>query len=392
LLDSSFTPKPYTMYFLTKHDPNYLIKGSRDPLGFQVIWQNAGRDIIPHLSTVSNTVRDFQILCIAYALKHQLAIPNEEFEGYFMRIEQILGYTRYFFCDDSSFNGVDRVRKRADKARFDISSRPDDQLMSSQKSYGIWGKYIRPFQDSDLPNDQAFMEVYSAKIKENAAFWHLAKDVKAAGADSRYTMTKQKLQACKGVLEKPGATEKALFERRLLNDNYHGQLLELVRKNNGFEGWPPLYALIDALNGGTTDDHFRASLEHIRNTEKVLCPLDRIFRYLQRRSFWTLKAIENDEYIQRWRTRPDIRLLKDPCKDLALLFELPNLQLVEGLVKRNTEVTTLRGSSPWMQFSSDGLEVNHEEGSLFDASYQVESGSNNPYFLYTFISLYKQLN
>ena len=71
------------MYFLTEKDPNYSVKGSRDPLGFQVIWQAAGRRLIPYLSTVSITVMDFQILSIAFALKKELNIPEEEFEPFF---------------------------------------------------------------------------------------------------------------------------------------------------------------------------------------------------------------------------------------------------------------------------------------------------------------------
>ncbi len=57
------------MYFITEQDPNYSIKGSRDPLGFQVVWQAAGRKLIPNLSTVSGSIKDFQILCLAYAIQ-----------------------------------------------------------------------------------------------------------------------------------------------------------------------------------------------------------------------------------------------------------------------------------------------------------------------------------
>jgi hypothetical protein len=33
-------------YYLTLPDPDYLPKGSRDPLGFQVVWQHQGKKII----------------------------------------------------------------------------------------------------------------------------------------------------------------------------------------------------------------------------------------------------------------------------------------------------------------------------------------------------------
>jgi hypothetical protein len=83
------------MYFITSQDPNYTVKGSRDPLGLQVIWQEAGRWLIPNLSTVSSNIKDFQVLCIAYALKKVLNISDEGFEDFFIRFEQLMAYTRY---------------------------------------------------------------------------------------------------------------------------------------------------------------------------------------------------------------------------------------------------------------------------------------------------------
>jgi hypothetical protein len=50
------------MFFFTEQDPNYRIKGSRDPLGFQPIWQSLGRTVVKYLSTVSNNLKDFQVL------------------------------------------------------------------------------------------------------------------------------------------------------------------------------------------------------------------------------------------------------------------------------------------------------------------------------------------
>ena len=83
------------MYFITEQDPNYSIKGSRDPLGFQVVWQAAGRKLIPHLSTVSNNIKDFQILSLSYALKKRLSIEDKQFESFFLRFEQMMAYTRF---------------------------------------------------------------------------------------------------------------------------------------------------------------------------------------------------------------------------------------------------------------------------------------------------------
>ena len=41
------------MFFITEPNINFRIKGSRDSLGFQPIWQKLGRKVIKDLSTVS---------------------------------------------------------------------------------------------------------------------------------------------------------------------------------------------------------------------------------------------------------------------------------------------------------------------------------------------------
>jgi hypothetical protein len=129
--------------------PNYSIKGSRDPLGFQVVWQAAGRKLIPYLSTVSGSIKDFQILCLAYALKKELKIEDKQFEPFFLRFEQMMAYTRYKSYPKEGFNGVDKVRKlmSGNPASVRISSAIADQLLSNQKAYGIWGKYNSPFSE-----------------------------------------------------------------------------------------------------------------------------------------------------------------------------------------------------------------------------------------------------
>jgi hypothetical protein len=153
-----------------------------------------------------------------------------------------------------------------------------------------------------------------------------------------------------------------------------------------------LYALLSNLYNESDSEALCGSLEYIRTTESVLSPLNRIFRYLQTKSYWSLNEIQADKYIKDWRTNPDTALLHEPSKSLASLFALPNLDLVKGLIRRNEEVADWRDSKPWMQFSDSGLEINHEEGVFFDEDYNPKTGSDYSYFLNTFLYLYRQLN
>lgn len=380
------------MYFITESDPNYTIKGSRDPLGFQVIWQAAGRSIVPHLSTVSAAIRDFQILCIAYALKKELQITDETFEPFFMRIEQMMGYTRYLHCKDESFNGIDRVKRKSNDNRFYISGRQDDQLMSSQKAYGIWGKYIRPFTDIAIADHPDFEQVYLQKIRTHPAIIKQAKSFKNKRPDERSTIFKNDLQAFCDLLNKPSGTEKELLTQHLLQDKHQGAFYKQVQENDGFRGEVSLFALIDTLRTSTINESFSAALEHIKQTEKVLSPLNHIFRRLQMRSYWSLADIESDPFISAWRTQPDTTLLSEDITSLAGLLQLSNTDLVKGLLQRNEHVVSRRHSAPWMRLTASGLEVNHNEGAMFDERYNPDTHAGNSYFLFTFIHIYRQLN
>lgn len=382
------------MYFITERDPNYTIKGSRDPLGFQVLWQIAGRRVVPHLSTVSGAVRDFQILCIGYALKKELNITDQQFLPFFIRLEQLMAYTRFIYNNDPGFNGIERVKKKADHTTIHISNSSEHQLMSSQKAYGIWGKYIRPFTDIDITAHPDFDQVYLQKIKANPLLLKYARAFLTKSANESNRISRNELQQLSSLLEKPTGAERELLIKYLLQDNYEGELLRIVQQNEDYINGISLYPLIDSLCNESHNQRFCASLASIRQTERILSPLARIFRYLQTRSYWKKEDIENDTYISAWKlTNSDISLLQEePVHSLAALLGQSNINLVKGLVNRNEEVAARRNSSPWMRFTNSGLEINHFEGAGYSADYNPDIHNDNTYFLHTFVNLYKQLN
>jgi hypothetical protein len=52
--------------FLTDLDSRADVKGSRDPLGIQVLWTGLGRNVVRNLTTGSVSVRDFTTLLLGY--------------------------------------------------------------------------------------------------------------------------------------------------------------------------------------------------------------------------------------------------------------------------------------------------------------------------------------
>lgn len=378
------------MYFLTQQDPNYTIKGSRDPLGFQVLWQAAGRKLIPHLSTVSGSIIDFQIISLAFYLKKEFNISDEEFNSFFIKLEQLMAYSRFKLNEEAGFNGIDKVRKTLQLGGSTVKISNAEQILSNQRAYGIWGKYNRPFTDMQLKENEEFDKIYKTKIENNSEFLSQIKTLIKKGATETATVNIEKLSHFTSLINKPTEKEKELFINKILQDNCDDELLKIFSSNQELIKLGG-YELFEKISSNSNNQKLKAEIKHIVNTEKVLSPLNRIFRLLQTQSFWSKEQIDTNENISKWRTNVDSSVLDSTTKELSTLLQKSNWELVSGLVKRNEEVSNLRNSAPWVRFTTNGIEVNHFEGAGA-WEYSPESEMDNSYFLYTYISLFKQLN
>lgn len=138
------------MPFLTKLDPNAQIKGSRDPLGIQSIWTILGRRIVPNLTTVSTSVSDFAATMMGYAFVEELDDEESAVE-IFLRWEQWAAYSRVHCQPNSFVRGIDRVRARLNEdSTVIISAARQHQILSNQKTYGLWGLYSMPSRECGL--------------------------------------------------------------------------------------------------------------------------------------------------------------------------------------------------------------------------------------------------
>lgn len=140
-----------TTPFLTDVDPQLAVKGSRDPLGLQTIWARLGRHVVGNLTTVSTSVRDFTTLVLGYYFAERVA--NESAGdgdlGVFLRWEQLAAYARGEINGDWKFRGVDRVKKNLQPgARIRLGTDATAQILSNQKTYGLWGLYSVPARSS----------------------------------------------------------------------------------------------------------------------------------------------------------------------------------------------------------------------------------------------------
>ncbi len=142
--------------FLTDIDPKAAVKGSRDPIGIQTVWARLGRHVVGNITTVSTSVRDFTTLVLGHYFAEQLA--NEEgADGdldVFLRWEQLAAYARGGINSDWSFRGVERARRNFQLgSKVRLGTDAEAQILSNQKTYGIWGLYTVAGRSSGLIED-----------------------------------------------------------------------------------------------------------------------------------------------------------------------------------------------------------------------------------------------
>lgn len=150
-----------TLPFFTALDPQARIAGSRDPLGVQPIWSHLGRTLVTNLTTVATSVRGFTTLMLGLHFASRLVEEegHDETERlrFFLKLEQMVAWSRYAWQDETSgavdgIRGIRRVRRKweAHERRLPLGLGPDAQILSDQKTYGLWGLYSMAARDSGL--------------------------------------------------------------------------------------------------------------------------------------------------------------------------------------------------------------------------------------------------
>lgn len=139
--------------FLTDIDPQAAVKGSRDPLGLQTIWARLGRHVVGNLTTVSTSARDFTTLVLGYYFAERVAneAPGDGDLAVFLRWEQLAAYARGGVNGDWAFRGVERAKKNWNaEGRLRLGADSASQILSNQKTYGLWGLYTVAARSSGL--------------------------------------------------------------------------------------------------------------------------------------------------------------------------------------------------------------------------------------------------
>ncbi len=382
------------MFLLTEQDPNFRIKGSRDPLGFQTIWQALGRTVIKYLSTVSSNLKDFQVL--SYAWYFYGDKDPKYFLNFFFKFEQACGFARGEYLKNDRFNGIDFVRKNLNKETFSFSTKNEHTLLSNQKSYGIYGKYNRPYTEMRIKEDAQFIEVMASSLKEKVNYPKLEQYVNRLLNEEVATFSKEELEIFAQCLETISSNERSFYERLILkiegnhvqNDLFnsfqqHPELIENISFN--------LYGFIDATNSVTNSKPLKDKLGVIKKAEQVLMPYASLFRTIQSEPTWSRSKIEENSIFESFPEPIAFDFNHTTLDGLNSYFSKSPYEKSEAVIERNKLISENRKNAAWIKIEGGQIITCYADGGRKITNFDIEKDFENNYFIPTYISLYNQI-
>lgn len=315
--------------FLTDLDSRAAIKGSRDPLGVVPVWSRVGRFVVGNLTTPSSSVRSFTTLLLG--LHFAAAIHEEDESGEdntidaFIRFEQMAAYCRRHYngteaSDIRGVEAVDRYLAHAGSAgKVTLSANPGEQILASQKTYGIWGLFRMPARESGLVEaDLCHLTPVAAEFVERHYIPRLPNAGTRGDADVLRILraTRSELQlagrheasarALASILKrKYSSQEKDFYWNHLVLggdgakpdlDGRQAQLVQLMESlPPGAFGYEQFRSILSAARKrGAEFEDLHQHLAWIDTLESLIVPAQRLFLFLLSRDGQTLRSVAGE--------------------------------------------------------------------------------------------------
>lgn len=378
------------MYAFTAIDPDFKPKGSRDPLGFQPIWSEVGRKLIKDLSTVSNNINDFKILCFAKYFFHEIKNEEDErlFLPFFLRIEQAFAYARRKYNNEQSFNGSIFISKSFMNEQYTISNDQKDCILSNQRTYGIYGKYVRPSRDMKLFDHENFLLTFKQAF--NSEVIYLFEKIYQ---NRKLEIPANDLKPFAELLESLTKEERIFFKETILlgnNKEHIQQIFYHFLKENPEWSKISSFNLFDYLNGVITtnfDEELTKIIEEIKYTEKVLALMNYNFTHLLSKRVWLLEDINQDEILSHRNKSLSYNFKSETVNDLNNKLSFSGSDAVDILIERNASVSKRRNGSQWIKKENLKYIVYYGDTNR-DLSEMDENYWENSYYIQTYIGLF----
>jgi hypothetical protein len=428
-------------FFFTDVDPEVALKDSRDPLGFQPLWSHFGRKLVGNLTTVTTSVRGFTTLLLGHHLASRLVesgdVPAAEYIEPFLRFEQIAAYSRIAWAEETgdalgSIRGIRRVEARFKNGhgRVRIAADRDGQILSNQKTYGLWGLYsvaatnsglLQPSRLSVTPRSTTFLEKNVLPELDQRRWGGIDALLRMVSAREYFFEPAGKDKALGRTLAKLHSPEfdkadREFYSAQLVDGTYchpDGRQERLWSRMEQYNKSPlkwrtpfdmvELAAIFSECEASTDKlDHVLAEwLGKIRTLEHVLVPAEQVFDFVLGQRGQPVKAVAG-ELSRRWhgafhhldpsRFLDVMPAVNDATGETETSTRLRTIGscLREGqfedalrlIVQHNEYVMQRRSGGAWVAIKNDRIEVRYSDqtGEPMDGT-ELPDGWRNTYFL-----------
>lgn len=410
------------MAFLSEWDDRARPKGSRDPLGFELVWSHYGRKVIGNLTTVTGSLENFSVALLGFYWANELnatsAGPAKErskkIKETFLRYEQLAGYLRHIHkteidSEGESILGSRRIKNRIDNEKFQITLGPDpdkQQILSSQATLGLWGLYYSAMKATELVKDddrgltdegKEIARLIEKKLDPDKLQNLLQSNKKL----DRGELRQQSRKFCEAIRDKEACGK--LLKNLMKGSNKDPQLAEVQ-----IELWKvtqlclkeermgPFPTFISKVKMKTQNEVLKKRLNDIESVERLLVAINNLFRYCQRKSgelSEVIKGISKKKY--NYAKFPEPEQLKGAPYGEKLKAVRNDLvdnnveQAIAKMLELNKDVMKDRGGAPWVEIEKNKtLLVRVPDGTaeLLDQK-ELQTRWDYSYFLYSYLAV-----
>jgi len=365
------------MPFLSLLDDRAKPKGSRDPLGFELVWTHFGRKVVGNLTTITSSVENFTVALLGFYWAHQIRGNADKdsrerlIRETFLRYEQLAAYLRYQ-SGSKEIMGITRVHKNMTAQVGSLAISLKAQILSNQASYGLWGLYSSALKDSGLAEgsdrkltaegmDLAATIAQGLNANE---FIQLFRVDGQLSRDQCERLAPQFWQAIRKDVVRKKLTHILLRGRRNQNASVQEDLFSatenLARAGKLTGEFPQSLNAIQTV----ASPELQKCLEEIQRVERVLVAANNVFYYLLTQDHRPVSSVVEQLESQAYQYDHLPETLPQGMTRRNSLCEInDNLRAgnhwgaVRAVIKLNAEVMKARGGAPWVTCDGDILNV-----------------------------------
>jgi hypothetical protein len=396
--------------------------------------------VVGNLTTVTTSLRNFTTLLLGLYFADR-ALGSGQFEeseraNLFLKFEQLAAYSRHTYNDGEEENtesprGFRRVKRKLSEGRglVQISAAGEHQILSSQKTYGIWGLFTVAARQSGLVEQQENRLTPRAyEFVELEYVPHLSYAGSKDGADVLRFLAKDSAFEPKGKNRKLGKAlagllgarvthrERDFYTRTLVLGAEEGcdhtagrqrQLWEDISEINdaghfdwdepfGYEELTEVAKRADARGQATLSE----ALGVIGLTEPTLAAAGSLFGFMLMRNGSALDSVAAEvravwgrrvrhidaDRLEELRPAIQAPLSGDSARRVIRMARMLREGDYEGFartaVKQNAEVMRARGGAPWVTIEGNKLKVRlREESGRLPPAEELRTLWVNTYFI-----------